>query len=281
MAAQRQKRAPSFFVSHGAGPFALLGASFQQELVELSEKTRWVLDGWKGVILVTAHWATEKTHISAGPNPGVYYDYFDIEGADPLPKEAWEIKYDAPGKPDLARRIKERLEARGMEAVLDNERGWDHGVWVPMSLLRPQGDLPIVQVSIPTGGEETAKSLALGKALESFRDEGYVVLGSGHSYHNFDAVIGSIMNIPGAKPVPDNREFETKLEEVSTPGGLQKIEDMKNWRALPQSEAVHPVGKDEHFLPFLVNVAAAGADPGKRLGEWHMFGTISSSYIWA
>lgn len=276
------KRAPSFFVSHGAGPFAILGAPHQQPLVDLCKETQWVLDGAKGVILVTAHWETDQPHISSGANPELYYDYFDEQAKD-LPKEAWEIKYAGKGDPELARRIKEKLDKDGFESVLDDTRGWDHGVWVPMILLRPQADLPVVQVSIPTGADAaTEGSLKLGRSLEAFRDEGYVILGSGSSYHNFNAVIDSIMGKPGAPPVLSNRPFEDAMEEVAKlPDIQQKCDRMAKWREeFPNSEAVQPVGSSEHFMPFLVSVGAAGDAVGRKLGEWNLFGTIMTSYIW-
>jgi len=274
-------RAPSFFMSHGAGPFAILGAPHQQPLVNLCKDTQWVLDGAKGVILVTAHWQTEQPHISSGANPEIYYDYFDEE-AKQLPKEAWEIKYPGKGDPVLAQRIKERLDLEGFESVLDDKRGWDHGVWVPMLLLRPQADIPVVQVSIPTPKKETEQSLKLGIALESFRDDGYVILGSGSSYHNFDAIIPSIMGVPGAPPVPNNRPFEDAMEKVAkTKDRNDKLTEMGKWReTFPDNEVVQPFGKSEHFMPFLVNIGAAGSDVGTKLGEWNLFGTIMTSYIW-
>ncbi|EXJ87202.1 hypothetical protein A1O3_04161 [Capronia epimyces CBS 606.96] len=277
------KRAPAFFVSHGAGPFAILGTPHQQPLVDLCKETRWVLDGAKGIIIVTAHWETDQPHISSGAAPELYYDYFD-NLANELPKEAWEIKYPgAKGDPELARRIKEKLDKDGFQAVLDDQRGWDHGVWVPMILLRPQADLPIVQVSIPAGADAaTENSLKLGRSLEAFRDDGYVILGSGSSYHNFGAVIDSIMGKPGAPPVPSNRPFEDAMEEVATiPDADEKVRRALKWREeFPNSEAVQPVGSSEHFMPFLVNIGSAGNDVGKKLGEWELFGTIMTSYIW-
>jgi len=275
-----KQRAPSFFVSHGAGPLATLRVPHQMPLVDLCEKTAWVLDGCKGVIVVTAHWMTDKPHISSAANPPIYCDYFDVPG-DPLPKEAWEIVYDAPGDPEVARRIKENLDRHGLESVLDDERGWDHGVWTPMMLLRPDADLPIVQVSIPQGENVPDRAIALGKALEPFRDEGWAILGSGHTYHNFEAIIQPIMNVPGAQNAPDNRVFENALEEVATMKDPNKrLESIRNWRSLPESEIVQPIGSDEHFTPFIVNMGAAGLDEGKKLGEWDMFGTVSSTYIW-
>jgi aromatic ring-opening dioxygenase catalytic subunit (LigB family) len=165
-----QKRAPVFFVSHGAGPFAILQVPHQQPLVDLYKRTAWILDGCKGVICVTAHWLTDQLHISSAANPPIYCDYFDVPG-DPLPKEAWEIEYPATGAHEIAHRNKENLDKYGFESVLDDERGWDHGVWTPMMLLRPQADLPIVQISIPQGDKIPERAIAWGKALEPNRRE--------------------------------------------------------------------------------------------------------------
>ncbi|KAF2808129.1 catalytic LigB subunit of putative aromatic ring-opening dioxygenase [Mytilinidion resinicola] len=275
-------RAPSFFVSHGAGPFAILNAPFQLQLVDLCEKTRWVLDGWKGVILVTAHWVTDQPHISSGPKPHIYYDY--IDGLEGIPPEAWEIKYESRGDTEVAHEIKRRLDKQGFNCVLDDERGWDHGVWVPMKLLRPDGDLPIVQVSVPgnMGERETPEALKLGAALESFRDDGWVILGSGSSYHNFDAVIPAIMGVPGAKDAPDNRPFEAALQKVAfTEDVEERRRLMLTWRDwFPENEVVQPIGKAEHFMPFIVNIGASGGDKGTLLGTWDLFGTKMTSYVW-
>jgi len=275
------KRAPVYFVSHGAGPFVILKKSHQMPLVNLLEETKWVFDGCKGIIVVTAHWLTDKPTISSAPNPPTYCDYFDVPG-DPLPKEAWEMDYPAKGDPETARRIKEALDKAGLEAELDDVRGWDHGVWTPLMILRPAADLPVLQVSIPQGENVPERAIALGKTLETFRDEGWAILGSGHSYHNFLAIIEPIMDVPGAKLPPSNRTFEDKLEEVLTQGDPEKaVEGIKNWRSWPDAEAAQPAGSDEHFTPLIVSVGAAGKDTAKKVGEWPMFGTTSSHWVWA
>jgi len=278
---ETQKRAPVFFISHGAGPLTILRVPHQQPLIDLCAETAYVLDGCKGVIVVTAHWETDQPHISSAANPPIYCDYFPVPG-DPLPKEAWEIEYPARGDPEVARRIKQSFDKFGFDAVLDEERGWDHGVWTPMMLVRPQADLPIIQISIPKGGDKvTEEAIRWGKALEPFRNEGWAVLGSGHTYHNFKAIIEPIMGVPGAPDADDNRAFEEKLEEVvSLKDKNKRLEEIANWRSFPLADYVHPPGNDEHFTPFLVSMGASGPDVGKKLGEWPMFGTVSSSYVW-
>jgi len=281
MTVTKQKRAPVFFVSHGAGPFAILRAPHQQGLLDLCEETSWILDDVKGVIVITAHWLTDKPTISSAANPPIYCDYFDVPG-DPLPQAAWDIVYDAPGDTKAAHRIKESFDKNGLDAILDDERGWDHGVWTPMMLMRPQADLPIIQVSIPQGKDIPERAIAWGKALEPFRDEGWAICGSGHTWHNFDAIIGAIMGVPGAPHPPLNRAFEDKLEEVvSIKDTKKRLEEIAAWKKnFPDAEEAQPTGSDEHFTPFLMSMGAAGDDVGRKLGEWGMFGIVSSNYVW-
>jgi aromatic ring-opening dioxygenase catalytic subunit (LigB family) len=174
-----------------------------------------VLDSCKGVILLTAHWQADQPHIFSGANSELYCDYLDEHLKD-LSKEAWEITYPAKGHPELAKRIKERFDAADYSAVLDDKRGWNHVTCVTMILLRPDGDLPCIQLSIPQTENTTGDCFKYGKILAAFHDGGYCILGSGSSYHNFEAIIPSIMGVPGAPPIPYNRPFEGELERVAT-----------------------------------------------------------------
>lgn len=106
--------------------------------------------------------------------------------------------------------MRDLFAQRGLEPVLDETRGWDHGVWVPMGLLRPEADLPVVQVSVPARKDAgTEAAFRWGQALSVLRDEGYMVLGNGSSYHDSDAVVGAVLGKEeGAEvKVPSNRGF--------------------------------------------------------------------------
>lgn len=283
MAAVAQKRAPSLFVSHGGGPFAVLEFVHHKEMVKLCEDSRWVFDGVKGIIVFTAHWETDTPHISHGPNPGLWHDYLNDPFAKQLPEDAWKITYPAKGDVQLAEAVKAKFDEHVLNPVLDDERGWDHGVWVPLKLLRPEADLPIVQVSIPnTRDAGTEAAFQWGAALESLRDQGYMILGSGSSYHNFGAVIQGVIGQEAAPKIPSNRGFEEAMKEAATTADpVGKWEKVAHWRRdFPDSDAVQPVGKSEHFLPFIICLGAGGGDVGSLVGEWTLFSTIMSFWRW-
>jgi len=87
------------------------------------------------------------------------------------------------------------------------------------------------------------------------------------------------MGVPGAPPIPNNRPIENEIERVATKmKGQERMKAAASWRDnFPDADVVQPVGKDEHFIPFICSIGAAGADPGKKLGEWDLFGTTMTS----
>lgn len=137
------QRAKSIFLPHGGGPMPILKDPGHNELTSfLQAKCKEWLGKPKAIILVTAHWETNQVNISASENTFLYYDYYNF------PKEAYDIKFPAKGAPEIAQLIKQQLEQEGVKCILDNKRGLDHGVFIPMLLLTPECDIPIIQVSI-------------------------------------------------------------------------------------------------------------------------------------
>ena len=129
----------------------------------------------RAILLVTAHWETGVPTISSGDKHALYYDYYGF------PKETYAIKYDAPGSPEVAQRVKEVLTQAGFAPRMDPKRGWDHGVFVPLTLLWPKADVPIVQMSV-LENQDAEEHLRMGKALAKLRDENVMILGSGMTF---------------------------------------------------------------------------------------------------
>ncbi|KIM93408.1 hypothetical protein OIDMADRAFT_35727 [Oidiodendron maius Zn] len=259
--------------SHGAGPLVLLGADHQQPLIGVLEQERPLLDNAQGIILFTAHWETDEPTISAAAQHELLFDY-----PKTLPQEAFEVTYPAPGHPQLARKIEQKLEAFGFKPQLDHERGWDHGVFVPMTYLRPQADLPIVQMSVlKTQDAET--HIRMGQALGSLRDEGFAIVCSGSSFHNLNEMMSSIKNkvsVPG-----DNHGFEAALEAaMMIPDAAVRLEKLKNWRTFPNNEFIHPPKHAEHFMPFMVAAGAGAPDMTTKGRTWNLYGADFSTYSW-
>lgn len=131
-----------------------MGNDHQQPLINVLQSHAHSLDNARGIIVFTAHWETLHPYITAAPNPQIYYDYAGTPG---LPQEAFEYQYDAPGDRDLAARIASTLQAAGFQPILDTEREWDHGLFVPLIILRPQADLPSIQMSILKGSQTSLR----------------------------------------------------------------------------------------------------------------------------
>lgn len=131
----------------------------------------------RAIIVISAHWEAGGVRIASAEHPHLVYDF----GGFPQP--LYEMKYDAPGSPQLADEIAQRLAASGVQAELDPTRGWDHGVWIPLRLMFPEAKIPVVEVSLPM--RATPQELyEVGKALEPFRGDDILVMGSGGLVHN-------------------------------------------------------------------------------------------------
>ena len=127
------------------------------------------------VLLISAHWQTGVPTLTSGAHPQLIFDYGGF------PPESYRYTYAARGDPVLAKRAAAMLQTAGITARLDESRGWDHGVFVPMMLMWPKADVPIVCLSLLKNADP-AQHFELGRALRPLRDEGVLILGSGSSY---------------------------------------------------------------------------------------------------
>ena len=161
-------RLPTYFVSHGGGPWPYMTGEFRDNLAQLE---RSLLDmraelgeAPKAILMVSGHWEERGFAISSGANPGMIYDYYGF------PEYLYHIKYGAPGSPEVAHRVEELLRAGGLEARLDPTRGFDHGTFSIMKPLYPDEDMPVVQLSLDAG-LDPGLHLAVGRVLAPLRDE--------------------------------------------------------------------------------------------------------------
>ena len=177
-------RGGCLFVSHGGGPMPLLGDPSHASMVKF-------LRGHKyrpsAVLVISAHWQTTVPTLTSGAHPQLIFDYGGF------PPESYRYTYAASGDGALAKRAAALLQAAGIAARLDESRGWDHGVFVPMMLMWPKADVPIVCLSLLTNADP-AQHFELGRALRPLRDEGVLILGSGSSYHNMGGFFGGVAN---------------------------------------------------------------------------------------
>jgi aromatic ring-opening dioxygenase catalytic subunit (LigB family) len=219
-------------------PYAKLEAS-------LARMPRDIGTAPKAILMVSAHWEEAAFTLTSNPKPPMIYDYGGF------PDYTYHIHYDAPGDPALAAHARAMIEAAGMPALLDAERGFDHGAFTPLKVIYPKADVPIVQLSLKTGLDPETH-FAMGRAIAPLRDEGVLIIGSGLSYHNLRQFFSPLAYTP-------SREFDAWLNGVLL-GGRADDRDklLRAWESAPSARAAHP--REEHLLPLMVAAGAAGDD---------------------
>jgi len=175
------KRLPTYFISHGGGPWPWMDGPSRRQYDKLEASlagiAREVGPRPRAVLMISGHWEEDRATVQSGEKPGMVYDYSGF------PPHTYQIRYSAPGSPEVARRVKELLEAAGIAAALDPARGFDHGTFAPLQAMYPDADVAVVQLSLKHG-YDPAEHLAIGRALKPLRDEGVLIVGSGLSCHN-------------------------------------------------------------------------------------------------
>ena len=231
---------PSLYVSHGSPMTALQPGATGARLAELAQ----ALPRPKAIVVASAHWLARTPQVGAAARPDTIHDFHGF------PPELYRLRYPAPGAPALAARVAELLDRAGLAPRLDPQRGLDHGAWVPLRLLHPAADIPVVPVSIqPELGP--AHQYALGRALAPLREEGVLLLGSGsitHNLHDFRAGYGSGREAPYVRP------FIGWIERKLAAGDVDALLDYR--RQAPFAQRAHPT--DEHLLPLFFALGAAG-----------------------
>ncbi|KAG5961361.1 hypothetical protein E4U56_003921 [Claviceps arundinis] len=274
--------APVIALSHGGGPLPLLGDKNHDAIVSsLRNKVPQILrlgtsSAPKAMVLVTAHWSANIPSISSSIHHELYYDYYGF------PPEAYTIKYPAKGDPTLASEIKDLLEQEGLSAQLDASRGWDHGVFVPLSLINPAADIPVVQLSV-LESENPEEHLRMGKALRRLRERNIAIVGSGFaSLHNMRELMGlrgGNAVRTGFKALSD--EWNGALTKaVMARSESERWTGLMGWRGLPHSERMHPLGGGEHFMPLVVCAGAAGDGEEGGVYRDEYMGIDIFTYYW-
>ena len=214
------------------------------------------------VLMVTGHWEERAFAVASNSQPPMVYDYGGF------PPHTFQIQYPAPGSPHLATQVKDLLGGAGLQANLNDKRGFDHGVFVPMYVMYPNADMPVVMLSLWRDLDVVAH-LAAGRALTSLREQGVLIIGSGSSYHNLRD-FG-----PGAKTV--SAQFDAWLSEsVCNFNGSERNQRLLNWKTAPAAQAAHP--REEHLMPLMVAAGAAENEVAVRnYHEDNFFGGISIS----
>ncbi|HCY88002.1 MAG TPA: dioxygenase [Desulfobacteraceae bacterium] len=261
------------YIPHGGGPLPLINAPDHPghaAMVRFLKDAGQTLPRPDAVLVISAHWERDIPVITSGPSPELIYDYYGF------PEAAYTIQYPAQGAPDLASKIHNHLSDAGIKTKLDGNRGFDHGVFIPLKLMYPKADIPCVQMSL-TADLDPGAHLKAGRALQPLACENILILGSGFSFHNMGA-----FNLSGqATKDPENQAFQDWLAKTLSDPDLspQDREDLLlRWEYAPNARYCHP--REEHLLPLHVCAAAAGFAKAKVTFKNHVIGKLAQAFCW-
>jgi 4,5-DOPA dioxygenase extradiol len=231
---------PSLFLSHGAPTLPITDTPAREFLSRLGSS----LPRPKAILVVSAHWETERSAVSGVAWNETIHDFYGF------PRALYDLRYPAPGSPQLAEDVAELLRSARLDCDIDSTRGLDHGAWVPLSLIYPGADIPVVGLSVqPRLGP--AHHLRIGRALAPLREKGVLIIGSGSFTHDLSEFRGHGSNDPAPNWVNAFADwFDAALKDGRT-GDLLRYRDLA-----PYGRKNHPT--EEHLLPLYTALGAAG-----------------------
>lgn len=232
---------PTLFVPHGAPTFALRPGAAGASLVDLAQR----LHRPKAIIVVSPHWETREATVSSATDLETIYDFGGF------PAELYTLTYPAHSNAGLAQRVAQCLQDAGYPAKIDSHRGLDHGAWVPLRMMYPAADIPVIPLSIKSHAG-AAYHYALGQALAPLASEGFLIIGTGSITHNLRDYMVCVHN---GLPTPG---YVTRFADwVCDQVAAQDADTLINYRKTsPDAAQAHPT--EDHFMPFFVALGAAG-----------------------
>lgn len=259
-------RLPTYFVSHGGGPWPWV-EGMRERFARTEEAFRALparLPGRpRAVLVITGHWEADAFTVSTAMQPPMEYDYYGF------PAHTYQIRYAAPGAPSVAARVRGLLADAGIDSAEDARRGFDHGTFVPLALMYPEADVPVVMLSMKSS-YDPAEHIRLGQALAPLRDEGVLIIGSGLTYHN-------MRGFGQASSTPVANVFEAFLNDAITlPDARARNDRLVHWEEAPGARLAHP--QEDHLIPLMVVAGAAGDDVGHRVFVDHVMSVAMASY---
>lgn len=249
---------PTLFVSHGAPTLVVDDSPARQFLASLGRR----LGKPKAILLLSAHFDAPTSTVTASLAPETIYDFQGFAEA------LYTMTYPAPGDPALARRVRDLMSAAGVTTYLDEDRGLDHGAWIPLSLMYPDADVPVVQLSI-SARRGPDYHFWLGEQLQPLRDTGVLIVGSGGATHNLSHALRASQDDPAPNWVLTFREW---LAEAVTHDRREQLANYRN--VAPDAIRNHPT--EEHFLPLLCAMGATSpGEPRRRIHSSETFGALA------
>ncbi len=257
-------RQPSLYIPHGGGPCFFLDdpqGTWRGMEAFLRALPSALPERPTAIVMVSGHWETSGFAVTSDPTPGLIYDYYGF------PAHTYALRYGSPGSPELATQVARLLQESGFTTVLDPQRGLDHGVFVPMKVIYPDADVPLIELSLERG-LDGARHLAVGRALAPLRDQGVLILGAGMSFHNLRA-------LGDPRATEPSRQFDQWLTQAVERPAAERAQLLTAWATAPAARIAHP--REEHLLPLMV-AAGASEMPGRRIYSELVLGTAISAF---
>jgi 4,5-DOPA dioxygenase extradiol len=252
---------PAIFVSHGAPNLILHDAPVRDFLKTYGKE----LGHPKAIVIVSAHFGTREAAVVVDEKPGMIYDFGGFE------PELYQMQYPAPGSPELAERVGQLLTDAGIPVHAVANRGFDHGTWVPLKLMYPDADIPVLQLSVQPKADPE-HHLKIGRALAPLREENILVIGSGSFSHN----LGEVFTARGLAPVdaPAKDWMIAFREWMDAKIAANDTDALVHYRTeAPYAERNHPT--DEHLLPLYVALGAGEGGKPERIHYSIQYGALA------
>jgi aromatic ring-opening dioxygenase catalytic subunit (LigB family) len=261
-------RMPTWYIPHGGGPCFFMDWNPPDEWHKTEAFLRGMADTLperpKAIVLVSAHWLESEVAAASVAEPELIFDYYGF------PPHTYQLQYPAPGSPALAARIQSLLAAGSIASRTDDQRGFDHGVFIPLLLMFPNADIPVVPVSL-LSSLDAAAHIRVGQALAPLRDEGVLIVGSGMSFHNMRGY-----RDPRFAPISDR--FDQWLVDAVQRTPQARDQALARWDQAPDARLCHPPQAEEHLLPLMVVAGAAREDAGRCVFSDRVMQTTVSAF---
>ena len=247
----------------------LLGDTGHKEMVSCLEDIASSVPVPNAIIVISAHWEEQIPTITAGKNPPLIYDYYGF------PDDSYKIQYPCRGEPGLADEAHRVLISSEIDAALDDSRGFDHGLFVPLKIMYPEANIPCIQLSL-VNTLDPKQHIAIGRALQTLCRENILVIGSGFSFHNLEAFFAS----DTSESHQLNHSFEEWLMKVCSSRDYseeERTEMLVHWSEAEGARYCHP--REEHLLPLHVCYGVAES-PCSESFRVTIMNKESSMYVW-
>jgi aromatic ring-opening dioxygenase catalytic subunit (LigB family) len=262
------KRQPAIFLPHGGGPCFFMDWTWGP--ADTWKATQHFLEGLaatlpeppKAILVVSGHWEEPAFTASAAAAPELIFDYSGF------PEHTYQLTWPSPGSPELAESVAGLLGKAGLPTAVSANRGFDHGIFVPLKVAFPEARIPVVSLSL-AASLDPALHLAAGRALAPLRDEGVLIVGSGMSFHNLRGYLRP-------ETLERARAFDAWLTRAVESPAAERDALLTQWREAPYAAYSHP--REEHLIPLMVAAGAGGEAPGTRIFGDEPMGAAISAY---